>query len=91
MRRKRFELGVLEAVIAVAVIVMAVLLFLRAEELTILYPIVFGSAAVLAVICLVDAILKNRNHRTRNTRAVLFGIAALALGFMTYLTARVVL
>ncbi|MBO7363859.1 MAG: hypothetical protein J6Z23_00950 [Lachnospiraceae bacterium] len=91
MRRRRFELGIVEAVIAVAVIVMSVLLFIRSEELTILYPVVFGSAALLAVICLIDAVIQSRNNHTRNSQAVLFGIAAAALAFMTYLTAKVVL
>ena len=88
MRNKRkYQFEIIQVVLAVAVIVMTVILMFHVTELTILYPLIFGTAAVLAFIYALEGILYNRNRVTRKTRVIVFGLIALALVALTVLSA----
>ena len=87
MRRRNYELEVIEILLAIAVIVLAVILCFKSASLTILYPITFGLAAVLAALYALEGILYNRNRIVKKNRVIVFGILTALLLFLTVFSA----
>ena len=90
MRRRNFELEVIEIILAVAIIVLAVILCFRSATLTVLFPITFGLAAILAALYALEGILYNRNRIVKKNRVVVFGVITVALILITVLAAMTV-
>jgi len=87
LRRRNYELEVIEILLAIAVIVLAVILCFKSASLTILYPITFGLAAVLAALYALEGILYNRNRIVKKNRVIVFGILTALLLFLTVFSA----
>ena len=49
MRRRSYLCEVIQVLLSAAVIVLTVVLFFRADQLSVLFPVVFGLAAVLSL------------------------------------------
>ena len=77
--RKRYDFEIIETVLSIAIIIMAIILIFKSAELSVLYPIVFGLSAVLAVLYALEGILYNRNRVVKKTRLLIFGITAAIL------------
>ena len=86
-KRRSFEIEVIEILLSVAIIVLTVVLFFKSGELTILFPIEFGLAAVLSILYALEGLLYNRNRVIRKTRLIIFGILAAVLIFFTVVSA----
>ncbi len=91
MRKRSYQYEILMVVLSAAIIVLTVLLFLRSSELTILFPVVFGLAAVLSVLSALEGIAFNKNRVVSKRRAVIFGVLALLLLVLTVVALKVVL
>ena len=91
MRRRHYEFEMIEIALALAIVVLAVILFFRSGSLTILFPIVFGLGAVLSILYGLEGILYNRNRVVRKSRIVVFGIIAAVLILFTVLSAMTIL
>lgn len=85
--RRRYQIEVLEVVLASAIIVLSVILFFNSRELTVLFPIEFGLASVLSVLYALEGILYNRNRVVKKTRLILFGLIAAVLLFFAVISA----
>ena len=86
-KRRSFEIEVVEILLSVAIIVLMVVLFFKSGEVTILFPIEFGLAAVLSALYALEGLLYNRNRVIRKTRLIIFGILAAVLIFFTVVSA----
>ena len=86
-KRRSFEIEVIEILLSVAIIVLMVVLFFKSGELTILFPIEVGLAAVLSILYALEGLLYNRNRVIRKTRLIIFGILAAVLIFFTVVSA----
>ena len=86
-KRRSFEIEVVEILLSVAIIVLMVVLFFKSGELTILFPIEFGLAAVLSALYALEGLLYNRNRVIRKTRLIIFGVLAAVLIFFTVVSA----
>ncbi len=91
MRRRNVQFEVIQVILSAAVIVLTVFLFFRSEELTILFPMVFGTAALLCLLSALEGTVFNRNRVIRKSRMIVFGILTLVLGVLTYVSFRVVI
>ncbi len=89
--RRNYKMEALQIIMAIAIIASSVVLFFKSTELTILYPVVFGLAALLAFIYGLEGTLFNRSRVVRRSRMVLFFIAALILAGLSFFSARTVL
>lgn len=87
MRRRNYELEILEIILAVSVIVLAIILCFRSASLTVLYPITFGLAAVLSALYALEGILYNRNRIVKKNRVIVFGLITVLLLILTVLSA----
>ena len=72
------------------VIGLAVVLFFRSSDLTLLFPLVFGLAALLSLLSALEGTVFNRNRVIKKSRIVVFGILTLVLGGLAYMSYRVV-
>ena len=91
MRRRNYEFEIIQIVLSVAIIVLAVILFFKSNELTVLFPIVFGLSAVLSVLYALEGIAYNRNRVIKKSRVVIFGILAVLLGIATFFGIQMVI
>lgn len=91
MRKRNYQFEILQVILSAAVIVLTVVLFFKSNELTILFPVVFGIAALLCLLAALEGTAYNRNRVIRKSRIVLFGILTVILGILTYVSFRVVL
>lgn len=89
--RRHYEFSMVQAVLAIAIIVLGVTLLFNAAELTILYPTIFGVACLLAILCMIEGIIYNRNLQIKRRKGILYGLLALVLGVLTYVSLRVIL
>ena len=88
--RRNYTAEAVEIILALAVIALTVVLFIKSDELTILYPIVFALAAVMCVVYALEGVLFRRNRMVRKSRIILFLIAAAILLLIAWLSLRVV-
>ena len=91
MRRRNYQFEILQIIFAVAIIVLTVMLFFRSTELSILFPVVFGLAAILSLLCALEGTVYNRNRVIRKSRIVIFGILTVVLALLCYVSIRVVM
>ncbi|MBR6323287.1 MAG: hypothetical protein IKR59_10480 [Lachnospiraceae bacterium] len=91
MRKRNYQFEILQVILSAAVIVLTVVLFFKSNELTILFPVVFGIAALLCLLAALEGTAYNRSRVIRKSRVVLFGILTVILGLLTYVSFRVVL
>lgn len=91
MRRKSYRFNVIQILLCIAIIAFSVVLFLRTDELTILFPVVFGLAGILSVLYALEGIVFNRMRVVRKGRIVLFGLIALILFAIAYFSLKVVI
>ncbi|MBO4411285.1 MAG: hypothetical protein J5794_03775 [Lachnospiraceae bacterium] len=87
MRRRNFELEVIEIILAAAVIILAVILCFRASTLSVLFPVTFALAAILSALYGLEGIFYNRNRIVKKNRVVVFGILAAILIALTVVSA----
>ena len=87
MRRRNFELEIIEIILAAAIVVLAVILCFRASTLTVLFPITFGLAAILSALYGLEGIFYNRNRIVKKNRVIVFGILSAILIILTVLSA----
>ncbi len=90
MRRRNYQFEILEVILSIAVIGLSVVLFFRSSELTLLFPLVFGLAAILALMSALDGTVFNRNRVIKKSRIVVFGILTVLLAGLAYISYRVV-
>ena len=91
MRKRNYQFEILQVILSIAIIVLTVILFVRSSEMTILFPVVFGLAALLSLLCALEGTAYNRNRVVKKSRIVLFGILAAVLAVLTYVSFRVVM
>lgn len=91
MRRRNYEIEVIQILMSIAIIIMTVILFIRSSELTVLFPVVFGMSAVLSVLYALEGVAYSRIRVIKKSRIVVFGIVALLLTGMTFVSAKIVL
>ena len=72
-------------------IVLTVVLFFRADQLSVLFPVVFGLAAVLSLFYAFEGVLYNRDRVVKKGRLAAFILIGLVLAFITVIAARTVL
>ncbi len=90
MRKRNIQFEVLQVILSVGIIGLTVFLFFRSTELTILFPVVFGCAALLSLLSALEGTVFNRNRVVRKSRAVVFGLLTVILGLLSYVSFRVV-
>ena len=90
MRRRNYQFEILEIILSLAVIGLSVVLFFRSSELTLLFPLVFGLAAVLSLMAALEGTVFNRNRVIKKSRIVVFGILTVLLAGLAYVSYRVV-
>jgi len=78
-------------ILALSVIALTIVLFMKPDEYTVLYPVVFGLAALTSFVYALEGVLFRKNRMVRKSRGVLFGIAGVVLLMITWLSAKVVL
>ena len=89
--KRNYTVEVIQVILALAVIILTVVLFIKSDELTILFPIVFGLAALMCFIYAVEGIFFNKNRMVKKGRGILFAVLGICLALVTYLSGRVVL
>ena len=90
MRRRNYQFEILEVILSLAVIGLSVVLFFRSSELTLLFPLVFGLAAILSLMSALEGTVFNRNRVIKKSRIVVFGILTILLAGLAYVSYRVV-
>lgn len=90
MRRRNYQFEILEVILSLAVIGLSVVLFFRSSELTLLFPLVFGLAAILSLMAALEGTVFNRNRVIKKSRIVVFGILTVLLAGLAYISYRVV-
>ncbi|MBR6404708.1 MAG: hypothetical protein IKS18_00765 [Lachnospiraceae bacterium] len=90
MRRRNIQFEVFQVILSLGVIGLAVVLFFRSSDLTLLFPLVFGLAALLSLLSALEGTVFNRNRVIKKSRIVVFGILTLVLGGLAYMSYRVV-
>ena len=90
MRRRNIQFEVFQVILSLGVIGLAVVLFFRSSDLTLLFPLVFGLAALLSLLSALEGTVFNRNRVIQKSRIVVFGILTLVLGGLAYMSYRVV-
>ena len=90
MRRNR-SAEVTEVTFGVIIILFCILLFLFHEEYPVLFPIVFGTAALYCLFRGFEAVRFGTNRKEKSTGGVLFGALTLILAGVAYVAARVFL
>lgn len=91
MRRRSYICEAIQLLLCAAVIVLTVLAFFRADRLSVLFPVVFGLAAVLSLFYAFEGVLYNRDRVVRKGRLIAFILIGLVLAFITVIAARTVL
>jgi len=91
MRRRNTEIEIIELILAIGEVVCTVLLFFRHNEMLILYPIIFGIAALLSLLYALEGVLYNRSRVIKKSRLILFGLLTLLMIFLAIFSSRVVL
>ena len=91
MRRRSYLCEVIQILLCAAVIVLTVVLFFRADQLSVLFPVVFGLAAVLSLFYAFEGVLYNRDRVVKKGRLAAFILIGLVLAFITVIAARTVL
>ena len=91
MRRRNYGFEVLQVLISLGIIGVTVTLFFKSRELTILFPVDFGLAALLSLLYSFEGVLFNKSRVVRKTRIVLFLLLAVVFGFCTYVALLAVL
>ncbi|MBQ6679159.1 MAG: hypothetical protein IJM76_03980 [Lachnospiraceae bacterium] len=91
MRRRSYLCEVIQVLLSAAVIVLTVVLFFRADQLSVLFPVVFGLAAVLSLFYAFEGVLYNRDRVVKKGRLAAFILIGLVLAFITVIAARTVL
>ena len=91
MRRRSYLCEVIQVLLSAAVIVLTVVLFFRADQLSVLFPVVFGLAAVLSLFYAFEGVLYNRDRVVKKGRLAAFILIGLVLAFITGIAARTVL
>ena len=89
--RRNYKFETVQILMCIAIIICSILAFFKASELTFLYPVIFGLAAILSGIYALEGILFNRNRVVRKARAIIFITLALFLAAVTFLSARTVM
>jgi len=91
MRRRHYQYEALEIIIAAGVIGCAIALFFKARELTILYPVTFGLAAVISLLHALEGVFFGKIIVIRKSRIVVFSIIAALLLALTGISLKMVL
>jgi len=91
LRRRSYLCEVIQVLLSAAVIVLTVVLFFRADQLSVLFPVVFGLAAVLSLFYAFEGVLYNRDRVVKKGRLAAFILIGLVLAFITVIAARTVL
>ena len=91
MRRRSYLCEVIQVLLSAAGIVLTVVLFFRADQLSVLFPVVFGLAAVLSLFYAFEGVLYNRDRVVKKGRLAAFILIGLVLAFITVIAARTVL
>ena len=91
MRRRSYLCEVIQVLLSAAVIVLTVVLFFRADQLSVLFPVAFGLAAVLSLFYAFEGVLYNRDRVVKKGRLAAFILIGLVLAFITVIAARTVL
>ena len=86
MRRRNIQFEVFQVILSLGVIGLAVVLFFRSSDLTLLFPLVFGLAALLSLLSALEGTVFNRNRVIKKSRIVVFGILTLVLGGLAYMS-----
>ena len=90
MRRRNIQFEVFQVILSLGVIGLAGVVFCRSSDLTLLFPLVFGLAALLSLLSALEGTVFNRNRVIKKSRIVVFGILTLVLGGLAYMSYRVV-
>ncbi|MBQ6035869.1 MAG: hypothetical protein IJL43_01020 [Lachnospiraceae bacterium] len=90
MRRNR-SAEVTEITFGVIIILLCILLFLFHEDYPVLFPVVFGTAALYCVFRVFEAVRFGTNRKEKSTGGVLFGALTLILVGIAYVAVRVFL
>ena len=91
MRRRSYICEGIQLILCLAVIVLTVILFFRADTLSILFPVDFGVAAFLSLFYAFDGILYNRDRVVRKGRLIAFILIAVVLALITVIAVRTVM
>ena len=83
MRRRNMEVEIIEILLAAAVVIMTVVLIFQAGKRSVLYPLIFGSAAVLSFLYAFEGIFYNKNRVIRKQRLIIFLVIGAALVTLT--------
>jgi len=89
--RRNYSAETLEVILALAVIVLTVFLFIRSDELTVLFPIVFGLGALMCLVYALEGTLFDKARKVKKSRGILFALAGLLLAGLTFLSLKVVM
>ena len=89
--RRNYRMEAVQVILCISIFVITVILFTKQAELTILYPIVFGLAAILSIVYALEGIVFNKGRVTKKSRFFLFMLAALVMAAFTYFSAKTVL
>lgn len=91
MRRRSYRFNVFQIILCIIIIGLAVILFFKTDELSILFPIIFGLASLLSILYALEGIVFNRTRVVKKGRIVMFGLVAVIMAVIAYFALRVVL
>lgn len=77
MHKRNFYFEIAQTVLSVAIIVLAALLLFLSETLPMLFPVLFGLAAVLCILYGLEGIAYNQNRVIKKRRLIFFIVLAL--------------
>jgi len=80
-----------QVILALAVIALTAVLFVKSSEMTVLFPVVFGLSSLMCFFYALEGIVFNRARMAKKSRSILFGAAGLILAVICWLSAKVVL
>lgn len=81
--RRNYRFEILEIILAAAVVLLTAVLFFKAQELSILFPITFGLATLMSFLYVFENYKYNRNRKTRRNRMIAYSIIGLLLLVLT--------
>ncbi len=90
MRRNRTA-EVIEVLFAILIILSSIALFLFNDEYPLLFTAVFILASLNCLFKVTEALKFGENRKEKSTRSLLYGVFAVILGGIAYVSARVVL
>ena len=90
MRRRTYQFEILEIILCLVIVVCTVLLFFKANTLTVLYPVVFGASSLASFLYAFEGIWYNKDRVVRRSRLIIFLSMAVILAGVTYLSVKVI-